>query len=98
MPALLALVEAEDGLVDIVIGDVTGRQGASSGNLQVKRLCHTVEYSIRSTNAEEMRFLVCRVCELPYLGLLRQKAPAFLALVETKDGLVHVVVCDVTGS
>ena len=34
VPALHALVEAEDGLVDVVIGDVTGGNGASSGFLQ----------------------------------------------------------------
>ena len=33
-PAIHALVEAKDGLVDIVIGDVTGSNGASSGFLQ----------------------------------------------------------------
>ena len=34
MPALLALVEAKDSFVDIVVCDVTSGEGTSSGNLQ----------------------------------------------------------------
>jgi len=41
---LAALVEAEDGLVDVVVCDVASSQGANSANLQKRGHCLSVSY------------------------------------------------------
>ena len=96
VPALLPLVEAEDGLVDIVICDVTGSNGASSGFLQhgkaaFVRFMAQKQTAICShwTSAYKSSIMAAiSDCAEMHLGLSTKELPA-AGLLEAKSGLAH---------
>ena len=96
--AVLVLVVTEDCLVDIVVGDISSSEGASSVNLQPEEIIaqELVSFTISGERQPPCR-QACKGKNLAYLDLWGQEV-AVLALVEAKDCLVHIVVCHVTGS
>ena len=105
--AVLALVEAENCLVHVVVCHVTGSQGASSVRLISQKACIVTGLPTSQSVLEDFNTGILassRVHEnwskgkqLAHLDLWGQKVTV-LVLVVAEDGLVHVVVADVTSS
>ena len=98
---VLVLVVAEDGLVDIVVGDISSSKGASSVNLTRDNV-HVKAWGIIHKSEEHLVIWQASLHQtweyaLAYLDLWGQKVTV-LVLVVAKDGLVHVVIGDVTRS
>ena len=84
--------------MDVVVGDITGSQGASGVNLQQGE--RSAQERVSSTISGERQSSCRQACKgrfLAYLNLPREKV-AILVLIVAEDSLVHVVVADVTGS